>query len=151
MIDLKSYIDSARMDGMKSEEDELAKALGLSGEDATATLEAPVAQLKEVPFGSSLAEAQLKAQTQGPSLNIGDGNMPEADSKISGDIASAGILAGANLANSIMGGQAAAGREKRKIEREAASTGAEAKARSSQMAMAGKINPLRQLIASLRR
>jgi hypothetical protein len=76
---------------------------------------------------------------------------PEADSGMSGDLAGSGILAAANLASSIMGGQAAVGREKRKIERESASTGAEAKARSSQMAMAGKINPLRQLIASLRR
>lgn len=147
-MNLSQYIEDARLGSMKDPEEELANQLGLLKQGGSSELARPVqASFAEPAMEAKNVVAGLEKQAQ---INA-PAATPEADSGMSGDLAGAGILAGANLASSIMGGQAAVGREKRKIERESASTGAEAKARSSQMAMAGKINPLRQLIASLRR
>jgi hypothetical protein len=110
-------------------------------------LDAGIGELKPVEFGSSLAADQLKAQTQGPSLEIG-----KTPSSQEGGISQAvgeGITKGlGEAATGIAKAQFIGESAQRKLKAEAMKEEAEGRIRAARSQAQGAISPLRSLIAN---
>jgi hypothetical protein len=104
-------------------------------------------ELKPVEFGSSLAADQLKAQTQGPSLEIGKSPTSQSDgiSQAAGEGITKGLgEAATGIAKAQFIGESA----QRKLKAEAMKEEAEGRIRASKAQAQGAISPLRSLIAN---
>jgi hypothetical protein len=107
-------------------------------------------QLKEVPFGSSLAEAQLKAQTQGPSLDVGTGAESAGFGEGGAAVAQGATKGLAEVATALAKAQYVKEAARRNVEREKLKGQASGKMAASKLEAEGTISPLRNLIANFK-
>jgi hypothetical protein len=107
-------------------------------------------QLKEVPFGSSLAEAQLKAQTQGPSLEVGTGAEETTIGEGGQAIAQGSTKGIAEVASALAKAQYVKEAAIRNAKRERLKGEASGRMAASKLESEGTISPLRNLIANFK-
>jgi hypothetical protein len=127
----------------KTELEKLMEEMKLSQGD----LGAGIGELKPVELGSSLAADQLKAQTQGPSLEIG--KTPSAQSGGISQAVGEGITKGlGEAATGIAKAQFIGESAQRKLKAEALKEEAEGQIRAAKSQTQGTVSPLRSLIAN---